>query len=72
MACRPVDAPDVLGWRLEEARPALRRAGKEIASIVHTGAQAEAPGPLRVVRQRRLGAGKLDVVVAFEMVLRTD
>lgn len=65
-----MDAPDVLAYRLEEARLTLEQAGCEITRVVRTGAEGEPSSPLRVLRQRCLSPGKVELVVAPEILVR--
>lgn len=61
--------PDVLGYRLEQARLAVERAGWGIARVVCTGCASSPSAPLRVVRQRRIEECLLELTVAPEVVV---
>lgn len=62
----------MLGYRLEQARLAMGQAACEIGSVVCTGRANESSHPLRVVRQRCLQDGRVELVVASEIVLRLE
>ncbi|AOQ23716.1 hypothetical protein [Neomoorella thermoacetica] len=63
-----MEAPDCLGFTLAEARKALTATGWQLQNYTYTGPRRPAPGEEdagRVVRVRLVGAGQVDLVLAY-------
>lgn len=63
-----MEAPDCLGFTLADAREVLAATGWQLKDYTFTGPRRPAPGEEeagRVVRMRLVGAGQVDLVLAY-------